>query len=442
MNILTLVKTRLRHRRERRLTRGEFEAERLTRFRRFAAHAGKHSRYYARIMSERGIDPARCVPEDFPVITKREVMRNFDEIVTDRSITKDKIDDFLSSSHDPLDMYEGRYYVLHTSGSSGEIGLYVYSPDDIARGLAQTPSPPMVGLRRPRLSFFGATKGHFAGVTFASMFSGSALRHLFRMQTYEINSPLAAVIEGLNAFKPDVVAGYATALKILAEKKLQGELDIAPRLLMSSGEPVNSNDRAVIESTFNAPLYNAYMCTEHVYMGLGKPEYGGMYLLENDLIFEFHEDYLCVTNLFNYTMPLIRYRMEDVLTPIDDHAGLLPFTKVRDIVGRNEYIPYFKNKAGTEDFISPHIINEFFVKGLKRFQMQVIDKGSFAFKTVADTALDKGQKSEMLKAIDSKLRGILSEKGLENVSFRIEEVDDLPVDKKTGKFKLILPPKG
>lgn len=424
------------------MPREEFEAKRLKRFHRLVTHAQKHSPYYARIIAENGIDPSRCMPTDFPVLTKSEVMRNFDDIVTDRSITKDKVENFLSTSKNPLDLYEGRYYVLHTSGSSGEIGLFVYSPDDIARGLAKTPSPPRAGLRRCRLSFFGATKGHFAGVTFASIFKGSALRFLFQMETFEINSPLDSVIDGLNSFRPDVVTGYATALKILAEKKLHGVLDISPVLLMSSGEPLNPNDRGAIESAFNAPLINSYMCTEHVYMGISTREYGGMYLREDDLIFEFHEDHTCVTNLFNFTMPLIRYRMEDVLTPVEDERKLLPFTRVKEVVGRSEFIPYFTNRHGGEDFISPHIINEFFVKNLKRFQIKIIDKESFVFKMIPAAGLSDGEMSDMLEAVRTKLKAILSEKGLDNVTFRIEEVDDLPVDKRTGKFKLILPADG
>jgi len=436
MNILTLIRARLKHRRHKSLTREELEAERLESFRRLVAYARERSPYYADLITERGIDPARCSPTDFPVLTKREVMNNFDRLVTDRSITKDKATRFLSTSKDPLELFEGRYYVLHTSGSSGEIGIYPYSRDDIARGLAKTPSPPWSGLRRTRTAFFGATKGHFAGVTLASVFKGSALRFLFKMETYEINSPIDSVIKGLNAFRPDVVAGYATALKILADKKRQGALRIAPRLLMSSGEPLNPDDRSVIESTFKAPLMNSYICTEHVYMGLGMPEYKGIYLLEDDLIFELHEDHTCITNLFNYTLPLIRYRMEDVLQPIDDEDRLYPFTKVKEVVGRSEYIPYFTNRSGGEDYI----INEFFVRNLRRFQMRVIDKGSFVFKVIIDRSIGEAERAKTLEEIETRLRATLSEKGLDNVMFKIEEVDDLPVDKKTGKFKLILAP--
>ena len=86
-------------------------------------------------------------------------------------------------------------------------------------------------------------------------------------------------------------------------------------------------------------------------MGISKPEYGDMYLLEDDLIFELRSDHTCVTNLFNYTMPLIRYRMEDILIPVPGNDRILPFTKVQEVIGRREHTIFFSNKYGSDDFI-------------------------------------------------------------------------------------------
>lgn len=440
MDVLRLLGSRFDHALNRRLPRHRLEEKKLKRFRRLASFARRRSPFYARIMAEAGIDEENCVPGDFPVLTKRQVMDNFDEIVTDRSITRASIEEFLETSNNPLDLFRDRFYVLHTSGSSGEVGFYVYSPADMARGMAQAPRP-RLRLRKIRVAFFGATKGHFAGVTFSSTFSRSALGFLFKSETFEINSPLQRVIDGLNDFRPDVLAGYGTGLKILADQKVHGKLAIGPDMLISSGEPLSPLDRKEIEEVFKAPVLNCYMCTEHVYMGMCRPGDKGMYLLEDDLIFECREDHTCVTNLFNFTQPLIRYRMEDVLVPMRNEENCrLPYTKVKEVVGRNEYVPYFTNRHGDEDFISPHIINEFFVRHVKRFQLQVEGGTSFVFKVVVEKGLPAASHHAVLEEIRAKLGKILAEKEMENITFRIIEVDDLPVDKRTGKFKLILPP--
>lgn len=438
MDFISHVIARIDHRINLRLTREQLERKNLRKFRRLASYVQQRSPYYARVMDDAGIDPQTCRPEDFPELTKSEVMKHFDTIVTDPAITKDRASEFLAHSKDPMDLYENRYYVLHTSGSSGEIGIFVYSPKDIARGLAQGPMPPFVGLRKCRLAFFGATHGHFAGVSFISSFGKSVLKFLFDISLCEINSPLSHVIGKLNTFQPDALSGYATGLKILAEKQMIGELSINPKMVISSGEPLNRDQRRVIESAFHVPLINNYMCTEQIYVGMSTPDSNGMYLLENELIFECHEDHTCITNLFNKTMPLIRYRMEDVLKPIKDENPLCPFIKIHEVVGRNESIPYFINRHGEEDFISPHIINEFYVKNLRRFQLQVASREHFNFKVIAADNLMEMDRQTMLSEIQKKLQQILAEKDMENVSFEITEVDDLPVDPKTGKFKLIL----
>lgn len=164
-----------------------------------------------------------------------------------------------------------------------------------------------------------------------------------------------------------------------------------------------------------------------------------MYLLEDDLIFEIQEDYTCVTNLFNYTMPLIRYRMDDILIPEADRDGALPFTKVRNIVGRNEHIPIFTNKHGENDFISPHVISGLVIKHLRRFQLQVIDKKSFLMRVYLEEGLYETQKGAVLRETKKRLTDMLSKKDFDNVSFELQVVNDLPVDEKTGKFRLILP---
>ena len=100
-------------------------------------------------------------------------------------------------------------------------------------------------------------------------------------------------------------------------------------------------------------------------------------------------DHTLITNLFNYTLPLIRYRMADVLRAVDpgEHA---PYLVIESLVGRNELQPVFRNRNGIEDFISPHTINEIFVAGVTRFQLELTGETDFRFMIVLDAALVGG----------------------------------------------------
>ena len=123
------------------LTRAQLEAEKLAGFRRLVQHAHAHSPYYRRIIAERSIDVASCTPLDFPVLTKSLLMRHFDEIVTAPGVTKSAIAEFLTRSHDPSEHFLGRYRVIHTSGSSGEVGYFVY-PAAIGHAARPCAHPP------------------------------------------------------------------------------------------------------------------------------------------------------------------------------------------------------------------------------------------------------------------------------------------------------------
>src|SRR5277367_3455715 len=104
--------------------RAELEARKHRKFQLLVRHANANSPYYANLIRERGIDLETCRPSDFPVLTKTLLMANFDDIVTDRRITKKVVAEFLTRSSDPKELLFGETTVMHTSGTSGEVGYF------------------------------------------------------------------------------------------------------------------------------------------------------------------------------------------------------------------------------------------------------------------------------------------------------------------------------
>jgi phenylacetate-coenzyme A ligase PaaK-like adenylate-forming protein len=413
-------------------------ASRMRKFRDLVTFVGRQSPYYARLIRENNISTDNCSPEDFPVLTKQLLMQRFDEIVTVPGIRKSRIADFLSRSKDPRELYRG-HIVLHTSGSSGEIGYFVYSPDDWARGMAQySRGHPHSFLKRRKAAYFGAIQGHFAGVTQFITMERSFLRLLYRVRCFDINDPLRKVVDGLNAFQPNILTGYPSGLLMLARKQMAGELRISPFSCEFGGEPLSQGDRQTLETAFGAPVWNFYASTEHMLMAAGGPGPGGMSLCEDDLIFELHDDHTCVTNLFNRTLPLIRYRMEDILKPQPSPDTGATCRTIEDLVGRMEQAPVFLNRRGEEDFISPFIFIEFQAKNLRRFRIVIESMTSFRFLAVLEAGLTFAEREAAIHEIEAGLMDILHQKEMDNVRFRIEATDDLPVDPRTGKFKLIV----
>lgn len=422
-----------------RLTPGELAERRLEKFRRLVRFVNGRSAYYARIVREHGIDPGASVPENFPVLTKSALMEHFDGIVTTPAITKKKIADFLSRSEDPSEPCEGKFIVLRTSGSSGRTGYFVYSGSDWSRGFAQFLRFHDVALRRRTAAYFGSTRGHFAGVTQFLTGCRSLFGLLCRAEAFDINDPLRQFISRLNVLQPEILSGYPSGLLMLARSQLEGSLRIAPSFIYSSGEALSPEARGTIERAFPVSLLDLYDSSEHMLMAISNPG-GGMYLLEDDLIFEIHADHACVTNLFNRTLPLIRYRMDDVLEPLPLLAPgrPLPYTRIKNIVGRMEHALFLTNRHGAVDFVSPSALTEFHAEGLRLFQVRVTGRSSFLFRACLEDGLGQEERERTFREIRAGLRQMLARKEMENVTFEIEEARDLRVDAKTGKFRLVL----
>ena len=427
--------------------RANIEAAQLKKFRTLARLAEARSPYYARIIRERGIQLDSCVPGDFPVLTKSLLMANFNDIVTDRRVTRKVIAEFLSRSTDPKDRLFDELTVMHTSGTSGEVGYFLYSPTDFGRlraaGMRNREAFralfPRLGfrLRRVRLAFYGATGGHFAGVTgIASMQRGLG-RLFIDARAFEVNTPLPEVVRAIDAFKPDVLWGYTTALKMLGDEQRAGRLRITPVSVVATGEMVTTADAQFLSAAFDgAGAVSMYACTEHMLLGMSNPDGHSMTLLDDNLMFEFYEDHSIITNLFNHTLPLIRYRMSDILRPVSPPGA--PRIIIENLVGRTEKLPLFVNASGNKDFISPHTINEIFVRGVTRFQMQITGDASFRFPICVEPDLDSAQRGAAVAGVEARLKEILAQKGLGNVTFDVPIVENIPLNERTRKFQLIV----
>lgn len=424
------------HARNLRRTRAEIVAAQERKFRKLVRFVKDRSPFYREIIAERGIDPDHCRPQDFPVIGKNDVIENFDRIATDPRVTRSRIAEFLSRSTDPNELLDDRFHVVHTSGTSGTMGYYVYSREEWIQGCSHITrtAPPRL---RKRVAYVAATRGHFAGASLTMTGNRGTNRLFYNIRPFDVGLPVPQLVRELNDFQPHVLSGYAAMLKVLAELQQEGRLQIRPRQVTNGGEMLNQETKELLERVFGAPVINAYANSEHLYMGLTLGSSDGLHLLEDDLIFELRDDHTCVTNLYNYTLPLIHYRIDDVLVA-DPTPSRYPFTKVREVVGRYEDALVFTNRFGQQDFIHPLVIVDLMIGGLRTWQIELLDLTSFLFRARFEPGLNEVEKQKSKDRIQDTMRSILAEKSMDNVKFRIDDVDHIPVDPQTGKFRIVL----
>lgn len=427
-----------------------FESERLKKFRKLVKYANANSPYYAKVIKENGISIHTSVPEDFPVLTKSIVMENFDDIVTDRNIRKKEVLEFIKNSSDPRDLYLNKYRAVITSGSFGpeKEGYFVSTLKDSLRG-SKSILPPkfsrkvsilwkvflwfLKNRKRINYAYYGNVGGHHAGYDMATKFPAP----FFKVKGFEINNSISKTSKELTEFQPEVLAGFTTVLKDLGEEQFKGNLNIHPLFIIASGETVTTQDIDFLSERFpGSHVISVYACCEHGNMGRSNLDRKTMTLYDDKLIFEFHEDHTVITNLCNYTMPLIRYRMEDMLTPLSE-KNTYP-TIVKNLVSRSEVTVNFINALGESENFTSFITRRFFVNGLRKFQMQVTSNTSFTFLICYINNLCEDEKKEVFLDLEKKLKNLLKAKNLENLSYDIQVVEDIPVDRRTRKFNTIV----
>ncbi|HBG07884.1 MAG: capsule biosynthesis protein CapK [Geobacteraceae bacterium GWC2_58_44] len=130
----------------------------------------------------------------------------------------------------------------------------------------------------------------------------------------------------LLSLRPTLLFGHAHSLYLFAkflEKK--GWHDIRPRGIISTCMVLHDFERVVIERMFGCSVTNRYGCEEVSLIACECPAHNGMHLNCDSLIVEFIRDgkpvlpgepgAIVVTDLTNFGMPFIRYKVGDVGVP-------------------------------------------------------------------------------------------------------------------------------
>jgi putative adenylate-forming enzyme len=409
----------------------------------------QESRFYRKHYQEHGItahDVDRVALEDLPPINKNVMMEHYDDFVCDPALKREELEQFISEPSNRGKKYRNTYKVIHTSGSSGTIGLFVYGPSDwdVVKALvirvSKTKANPF---RKTKLAYIGATDGHYAGISVPQ----DAPRLLFKFLPLSISSPLEEISQRINQYQPDSLSGYASGVYLLAQEQIGGNIRIRPKRVGCIGDPLTPRMRITIEEAFGVNPVDMYGTSESMTMGAECDVHHRLHLFDDWFCFEVADDKLTpvnpgepgrllLTNLYNYTQPLIRYQMNDEIILNDEPCQCgWPFPILEKIAGRQDDFLWFAKPNGKKEFVHPLVLVEFFVPGLERFQFIQTQMDKLLMKAIV-----YGDKENIVTAIHKRMDQILEEKGLDHVvQFEVEPVQQIQNDPKTGKFKLVIP---
>jgi phenylacetate-CoA ligase len=426
------------------------------RLRALVSYARSHSRYFA--------DLYRDVPEpstdigQLPVVTKAELMRYFDDWVTDPAVTRQGVEAFIADpsliGHDYLD----RYVVCTTSGSTGtpailvhdQGALVVYNVLGYIRSLPVFVST-LRNLRallrgKGRLASVFVTGGHFLGNTMVARRSRKMPWRAKTQRLFSALTPTAELVRSLNAFQPVMLSGYPSALEVLAKEQQAERLHIHPVAINAAGETLTDATREQIAEAFGCAVSNYYGSSEAVGLTFECKHHqlhvnSDWYLLEpinehNQLVPPGQlSSAVLVTNLANRVQPLIRYKMGDRVTiSLDPCPCGSPFPVIR-VIGRTDEILTFPAPQGGMTQILPLAIATVAEETPGVYSCQLIQTEPLKL-TVRLAVKEVGEERVVWETLRARLAAYLAEQGIAGVA--IERTPEPPqLHPKSGKFQQV-----
>ncbi|MGY1616259.1 hypothetical protein ACI797_05885 [Geodermatophilus sp. SYSU D00691] len=402
------------------------------------------SPFHARRLA--GLDVASVEPTDLsplPVMTKAELMASFDDVLTDRRITRAAAEAALAAATDEPAVLPGGVLVLASGGSSGPRGVFLHDlpaarqfVGSLSRGLVarlRTTGAPPGGLRVAMVA--AASPVHATGAA-VSLTAGGALG--FSFLPVPVTLPLPEMVDRLNAMQPQALYGYPTMLFRLALEQQAGRLRISPAAVNCTSETLTGGLRAAIRSAFAVPVGDTFGSTEQL-VGTSLPDDEALVLAEDGCIVEpvdgadrpvppgTPSDSVLVTVLENRLQPLIRYRLPDsfvVLPPVPGGPGYL-----RAVVrGRSDDVLRFGDHV-----LHPLVLRSALVHSpeVVDYQVRQTPRG-LAIDVLAPGGLD-------VAGLRTRLAEALAGAGLRGLVVDVAVVAELPRDARTGKLRRFVP---
>lgn len=124
-------------------------------------------------------------------------------------------------------------------------------------------------------------------------------------------------VRSVRRHRPGLVFGHAHSLYLVALKlRKLGVDDVRPNGVISTAMPLHAFQRAAIEQAFGVPVTDRYGCEETSLIASQCERHRGLHVAAESVLTETTPTgHLLLTDLVNLAMPLIRYRVGDVVTP-------------------------------------------------------------------------------------------------------------------------------
>jgi phenylacetate-CoA ligase len=441
----------------------EVRGRRLERVLRAAAH----TRFYGGVIDDEVVR-SRALSR-VPPVTKAQFLSRLSDTIVDDVVSENTLHAFVRAPERAGTLLEGKYLVAMTSGTTGQVGIFVNDVTSWAETRAVTfarifrqqlnaRDVARAFLRgQTRMVFVVATGGHYMTALLASRVPAIG-RAMLESSTLSVEMPLPVLVARLNDARPHILHSYPTVLELLANEAKAGRLRIAPEIVTSGSERLSLAARESIKAAFSgAQLVETYAATECVHMA-SSCAHGVLHLNDDACILEPVDDddrpvppgavasRVLVTNLLNVTQPLVRYALTDQIEVLTDPCACGTALSSVRVHGRTDDTFFLQARDGSFQAHPPIPLELIFLSVAGLLQYQLVHETQNTLRVLF--VVEKGALGAQVAALlDEKLSRYLTEHDLfDVVRTSLEQVEAITRSADSKKIRQIIshapPPHG
>jgi phenylacetate-coenzyme A ligase PaaK-like adenylate-forming protein len=414
------------------LTSPELRELQERKLRKLVHHAYHHVAYYRDAMDERGLRPEDIATLDdlskLPLLDKDDVREGL-------------YFDLLSDNHD-----KRRILKVTTSGSTAEpFVCYADQHQLEIRWAATQRSLEWTGYRfgDRQARLWHQTIGMAWHQVLRERIDAWLSRRIF-IPAFEMSDADAArALKRLERHRPALVDGYAECLNYLADyvRRHQPLLRTSPKGVVSSAQVLPEESRQAIESAFHTHVFDKYGSREFSGIAYECEAHQGHHVVAESYVVEVLKDgrpvrpgelgEVVVTDLNNFCMPFIRYRIGDLAEAVDPLEACpcgrgLP--RLGRIEGRIQSMIVGADGHRVPGSLFLHLFKDYGY-AVRQFQVLQEEPGAVRLKVVKAARFDEAVFQEAL--------GTLRQYLGEGTRIDVEFVDAIPLVR-TGKRQVSL----
>ncbi|MGA1863745.1 MAG: phenylacetate--CoA ligase family protein [bacterium] len=395
-------------------------------FKRLISHSFNNCDFYRERLAANGISPEDIKSWDdllaIPVLTKNDIRCEKDRMIA-KNIPFKKL------------------YPKKTSGSTG-VSLEFFVDDDSLQWKRAC------AIRHDRWT--GWDIGERIGAVWGNPLYKKSLRGYVRNLLLERTDYLDTLrmdekdmlefYKSIRRKKPTLLLGHAHSLYLFARFLRKQALDgIRPKGIISTAMVLHDFERKELEKVFECKVTNRLGCEEVSLIACECEEHNGLHINMDTLIVEFIMDgknvrpgkpgAIVITDLTNYGMPLIRYKVGDVGIPSDEKCPCgRSYPLIKKIEGRTaDYII-----TPDRQLISGISLTENFamlINGIKQLQIIQEEVDCLILRIV------KGENFN--KESEKQISGLVKERFGQSMKYTIEFIDSIQLEG-SGKYRFCI----